>query len=184
MDPKGADLANRLKVAIESGGAARPAQAREDAPGADAALAALMDELVAFAAATGHIEAECGPDELVLRYGARGLRFQRAGDGLEVFLLGWPNTGVHRIEREPQLQHRWVLQFRKAGRDERMPLFDRGLEELMVEGLGIPRPAPVDRPISARTAAALSGRAPDDQAEVGERERVQPDPERPKKRTL
>lgn len=121
---------------------------------------ALLDDLEAFARAVGHVAVQRDDDGLTVRFGLRGLRFEPMGEGdrLRVTLEGWPATADHRIYREQDLGDRWVLSYRKHGNEDRVPLFDKGLEELMVSGLGLPRPEPLpEAPMSPRTAAVMAG---------------------------
>jgi hypothetical protein len=80
-----------------------------------------------------------------------------------VRLDGWPEAGDYRLKREPLLQERWVLTVERPGKRESMPFFDKGLVELLVRGLGLPRPeAPagdsVERPYSSRLSDVLLGK--------------------------
>jgi len=51
---------------------------------------------------------------------------------------------MFRLYREPQLEERWVLSFTRRGRAHRLPLFDVGLEELLILALDLPRPSDED----------------------------------------
>jgi hypothetical protein len=66
---------------------------------------------------------------------------QRDGDGERVKLAYEglaPEEGT--LFRQPELGQRWVL-FRKRGaRESRVPLFDQGIEDLLVRVLGLPKP--------------------------------------------
>lgn len=165
MSGKGDDLAKRFKAALDDEARAR---AREDEArrireeeGARA-LAELFGQLEAFAGAVGHLA--CQRDDLgvTLRYGLRGVRIEAegdTGDRARVVLEGWPSTTDHRLYREAALGDRWVLLYRKHGHEQRIPLFDQGLEDLMTEALGLPRlPAAPEREMSPRLAEAIAGR--------------------------
>lgn len=165
MDVKNPDLASRLRAAVEEAEAERAreseARRRRLEEGA-AAREALFGQLESFAGLVGHLAVQRDGDGVVLRYGDRALRFEAHGDGDEVRVRveGWPGASEHALGRSADLADRWVLTYRRHGREERMPFFDAGLEELMVQGLGMPRPeATPDRPMSARTAAALAAPA-------------------------
>ncbi len=155
-------LADRFKRALDKGEdeRARDRQAAERrAAEEEAARTLLLDQLSEFAEAVGHVSFRRSAEGLVLRRGERGLRFLVEGNaGLKVQVEGWPAASDHSLAREAALGDRWVLSFVKHGQTEKMPLFDRGLEELMVQGLGLPRPdAEPERPLGARTTAALVG---------------------------
>jgi hypothetical protein len=169
LEPKDTELADRFKTVLDEAEAARAAEAeRRQARLASAAPARdeLFARLVAFAESIGHIAVARDDETVVMRYQQRGLRFEAeaTGDGVRIVLEGWPATAEHRIYREADLADRWVLAWRKYSRDEKMPLFDKGLEELMVEGLGLPRPdALPEQPMSPRTARAMLGTDRDDE---------------------
>jgi hypothetical protein len=160
MQPKDDDLASRMRAAIDeqdaNRSAARQAEAVESVDVA-AARSDMFARMREFADSVGHIEAQSDDDTLLLSYGDRGVRFSADGNGVIVSLIGWPGAEISRAWPESAMAGRWVLAFRRHGREEQMPLFERGLEELLVHGLGLPRPEAVDRPISPRTAAALVG---------------------------
>ena len=135
-------------------GGDRPADVAE-------ARTALFQRLATFAERVQQIDARQSDDSLVLTSGSRGIRFQPTTEGLVVTYEGWPVVETHTAWPERALDGRWVLEFHRLGRVEQLPMFERGLEELLVHGLGLPRPAPSNRPIAARTAAALTGRTPE-----------------------
>lgn len=195
MNPHDDDLAARMKAAIDAEigqqATTRSASGRI-AIDAEVARTALFGRLREFAERIGHIEARSDDDALVLAWRDRGVRFTADGRGVVVQPEGMPGAEASRAWPEAELEGRWVLLFRRHAREEQMPLFDRGLEELLVTWLGLPRPESVERPMSARTAAALT--RPTDAAAAGgdapseERPRTSAaapaEPTAPRKRTL
>lgn len=159
MGPNDDDLAARMKAAIDAElderSAARP-RADRGSIDAEAARTALFGRLREFAERIGHVEARSEDDALILAWRERSVRFTADGSGVAVQPEGMPGAETSRAWPEADLDGRWVLAFRRHAREEQMPLFDRGLEELLVNCLGLPRPEAVDRPMSARTAAALT----------------------------
>jgi hypothetical protein len=61
-------------------------------------------------------------------------------DRIGVRFTGQPAHERHELYRQPELNDLWVWSRRRARREDRLPLFDDGLEELLVRGLGLPRP--------------------------------------------
>jgi hypothetical protein len=110
----------------------------------------------------------------VLAHRGRELAFVALGDGDRV-AVKFDSEGAHehRLYREPALADRWVWARIRRGTtvEERLPLFDAGLEELAVRGLGLPRPPGDDRPMALRTAAALT-RPAEPVDEIPERPRL------------
>jgi hypothetical protein len=49
--------------------------------------------------------------------------------------------GEHWLYRQQELGARWVYARKRGVRDDRVPLFDQGLEDLLVRGLGLPPPS-------------------------------------------
>ena len=161
MPPNDDDLADRFRKALEDQEIEQRTTPRRPSVDVDEARAALFDRLAVFAGRVQAIEARRSEDALLLSSGGRGVRFRATDAGLVVTYEGWPVAETHAAWPEPALDGRWVLEFHRLGRVEQLPMFDRGLEELLVHGLGLPRPAASDRPIASRTAAALSGRVPE-----------------------
>jgi hypothetical protein len=202
LDGKGSHLAERLKSAIEQSDTERDSRSealqRRAEEGARARQA-LLEDLEQFAQAVGHVAVVRDDLGVSMRYRERALRFEPMGEGdrVRVTVEGWGNTTEHRVFRERDLADRWVLAYKKYGRDEKMPLFERGLEELMVGGLGLPRPEPEpERAMSPRTAQAIMGldqgeaplrairggmadAAPRSEARAEPREEPKPDPTPP-----
>jgi hypothetical protein len=111
---------------------------------AQTARADLFENLGAFAEAVGHLQVQAKPGEegLTLRYLDQFIHFAPKGeaDRVEVRFAG-SDGQEHRLYREPELGNRWVWVASMGGREDRLPLFDQGLEELLVRGLALPRPA-------------------------------------------
>ena len=63
------------------------------------------------------------------------------GAGVDVRSEAFGDDAV-RLYREPELGDRWVASLRRSGHEQRVLLYDQGLEELLVTGLGLPRPDP------------------------------------------
>jgi hypothetical protein len=140
----GSGLAARFKQAHEA--QERAQQAREAElrakETARVARAALFDDLAAFARDTGFVAGDRRPDGVVLRFESRELRFTEDGDGDGV-AVAWsdaPKGSEHRLYREPMLADRWIWRFVHRGREQRLPLFDQGLQVLLVQALGLPDP--------------------------------------------
>lgn len=114
--------------------------AREAAESSRAARGALLDDLEGLANDMGFLEVERSAEGLTLRYGERFLHFAPIGEGdLGVEVEGTGDE-EHRLYRQAELGNRWVYLRRRRRREDRLPLFDQGLEELLVGGLGLPRP--------------------------------------------
>lgn len=140
----GAGLAARFRTALQARERERAAQqAQERAKElARAAREALFDDLVAFAQATGFVDGARLDDGARLAFEGREVRFIAEGDADGV-VVTWPERPEqveHRLYREPMLGHRWIWRYVKRGREHRLPLFDQGLEVLLIEALGLPDP--------------------------------------------
>lgn len=110
---------------------------------AQSARAELLDNLGAFAEAVGHlkVQAKSHDEGLTIRYLDQFLHFAPKGEGDYVEVrFGGSDGQEHRLYREPELNNRWVWVASMGGREDRLPLFDQGLEELLVRGLALPRP--------------------------------------------
>ncbi len=145
MRRKGAGLANRFRRAVESEEVARKREEedlqRRQAE-ARAARTTLFGDLLAFAKDTGFLQAGLSAGALSMRHGDREVRFLPVGDAdrVEVDWEEQEDTERHVLYREANLGHRWVWVFTRRRREDRLPLFDDGLEEILVRGLGLPRP--------------------------------------------
>lgn len=183
MEPKDDDLATRMRAAIDEADAERSATRQAAAAEAiddGAARMELFDRLREFADRIGVIEAISDDDTLIFVYGDRRVRFSADGAGVIVTPEGWPGAETSRAWPEAALSGRWVLEFRRHARDEQMPLFERGLEEILVHGLGMPRPEAVDRPMSPRTARAMLAPAAAEPVEEAPRAKAARAPGEPK----
>jgi len=128
MAKKVSRLASRFKAALES--------AEEDALRAAEALKQahedLIDELKALAAELEIITVKKTKKRLTLTLGERSVVLALSdGERIDLsFQDSPPDTHLHFSGRE------WVLHLGEG----QHPLFDEGLEELLVLGLGLPRP--------------------------------------------
>jgi len=144
LDRKGAGLAARFRQAVGTAGAQREADdaARERARAAGArARSELFDDLVAFAGATGFVASSRDDAGVILRWRGAWIHFQPVGDadGVRVRFDGAAED-EHRLYREALLGDRWVWSWRRRGLEDRLPLFDAGLEALLVQALKLPDP--------------------------------------------
>lgn len=144
MRRKGSGLAARFRRAFASEDEARRRSEQEQQARALAARAArseLFQDLAAFAEETGFVRAQLEDEGVTLRYLERFLHFAAKGpaDEVSVEFEGAPDE-QHAVYREAQLGDRWVWVARKRGREDRQPLFDTGLEQLLVRALGLPKP--------------------------------------------
>lgn len=152
MSGRESGLAARFRKAVLDRDQARK-QAEEDAKlageRARAARAELLTELVAFAREIGVVRAVPEKDGLTLRFGDRYLHFGADGDGdrLKIEFEGMGDE-QHAVYRQAELGDRWVYVRLRKHREDRIPLFDAGLEELLVRGLGMPKPGDDPGPVS------------------------------------
>ena len=147
MSRPGAQLALRFKSTLD---AIEDARHREE----EARLARLalgreartqvLDDLEAFARALVHLAVARTEDGLTVRYRDHHLHFAESGDGDRLRVSFDTAAGEHSLYREAELKHRWVWAAQRTGGEDRLPLFDQGLEELMIEALALPRPGSVD----------------------------------------
>ncbi len=110
---------------------------------AQGARAELLSNLGAFAEAVGHlqVQAKSHDEGLTIRYLDRFVHFVPKGEGDSVEVrFGGSDGQEHRLYREPELNNRWIWVASIGGREDRLPLFDQGLEEILVRGLALPRP--------------------------------------------
>ena len=189
MAQRGSDLASRLKTALdeEEAAAARAEEERQRRlEAAKEAREALLDDLAAFGEAVGHLAVQRSADGLVLRRGERFLAFEPMGEADRVRVTFTGSEGQeHRLDREPALQDRWVWSFTRRRRADRLPLFDTGLEELLVLALQVPRVTPVEEedPIVARPSRDRAFRTPSAKPDpfeaFADAPKTTPDPEEP-----
>jgi hypothetical protein len=169
MERPGSGLADRLKAMMDSMevDVARAAETRERRRiEGRAARSQLLDDLEAFARAVGHFDVNRHGESLTIEYGGALLLLEEMGDGDRVrvqFDAAEARREQHRIYREQALADRWVWSVGRAGGEDRLPLFDRGLGQLLVRALGVPGlEEEAEAPMSARLARALV--APDTSA--------------------
>jgi hypothetical protein len=148
MPEPGARLAARFREAMARK-QRREQEAREAEARRAAAARAARDELVghleAFGRALPFLAVQRRGDELIFRHGDHALVFEPKGDGQ--LLVERPRCDdTATVYRETQLGDRWVIALARQGREHRLPLFDQGLEELLVSGLDLPRPDDTDGP--------------------------------------
>jgi hypothetical protein len=141
---RGAGLAARFRQAVESEAEAKRRLESERQKAilvAVQAVDALLAELEAFGKELGFLDVRRTPNGLRLAHGER-LLFLLRGDPGEVVggSVDKVEEAIYRVYREPALDHKWVLAFNHRRQEVRLPLFDQGLEELLVSGLGLPRP--------------------------------------------
>jgi hypothetical protein len=149
MKPSFRDLAERFRAVLDNAEAGRAAmEAKRERALAEAreARRQLLEELAVFAKDIGHLDVQLGDGALRLRYGKEELAFveEGIGDRIQVQLTSGggeaPPIAVYRVAGEPQ--EVWVLSVGGPGTEAIEPLFDAGLVHLLVEGLGLPNPAP------------------------------------------
>ncbi|MCB9678829.1 MAG: hypothetical protein H6737_27250 [Alphaproteobacteria bacterium] len=120
------------------------------------ARAELFDDLVAFGGELGFVGVERVEGSVTLRRVERWLRFSEDGPGGDVIVdfTGRDPNADHRLYREPALDDRWIWVRRRRGKEDRVPLFDQGLELLLVHALELD--APEDEPAAPPPAPARS----------------------------
>ena len=147
MGRRGRSLAGRFRRAVEEeserlrreeeasrGARERGAKARSD----------LFRELAAFAEETGFLETRVRDGALTLVRGERCIHFRPVGEGHDI-VVEWDALDpaeTHRLYLEEQLgAWVWGRSRPMRHREDRELFWDKGLEELMVTGLGLPRPS-------------------------------------------
>jgi hypothetical protein len=155
MDRGGSRLAARFRKAVLDQDDSRNKQedsARRAREAAQAARLQLLADLASIGREIGALRVEEGKDGLTLRFRERYLHFGPEGDGDRVRVefegMGDEENALY---RQAELGDKWVHSRRRRGREDRAPLFDQGLEDLLVRGLGLPKPgsAPDADPASA-----------------------------------
>ncbi len=136
-------LAARFRKAVEVDQQAR--QESEDAQkraieAARAARDALIADLESLGREIGFLSVRREQGGLTLRYQERYLRFEPSGDTEVVVEFEGTGDDRHRLFRQAELGNRWVYSCKRRFREDRVPLFDQGIEELLVTALGLPRP--------------------------------------------
>jgi len=144
MARRGEDLAGRFKAALDV--AANEAKRQEEERQrvlADARKErdALLDDLAEFGQAVGHIAVQKVETGVTFRFQDKFLHFEPIGEGDRV-KVAWDGIGddEHRLYRETALGSKWVWVVRRRGREDRLPFWEAGLEEMLVLALKLPRP--------------------------------------------
>lgn len=137
-------LAARFRKAVEDRDAAHRQSeetAKKAAADAQRARTELLGDLTALAREIGSLSVAPDGDGITIRYGERYLHLAPKGDHDQV-LIEFEGMGdeEHVLYRQSELGNRWVYSRQRRFRQDRMPLFDAGLEELLVRGLGLPKP--------------------------------------------
>jgi hypothetical protein len=155
MEGRGSRLAARFRKAVEDRDAARrqgeeaARAAGEDARGARTRVLADLEAIardigsieVTRVASAGKPPRDAPPAALQLRLQGRTMTFAPQGDADRVDItLEEAAAEEHWLYRQAELDQRWVYARKRRGREDRVPLFDLGLEELLIRGLGLPRP--------------------------------------------
>jgi hypothetical protein len=151
MDGRGSRLAARFRQAVDDREALRrqaEESARAAAEDARSARQRLLADIEQIARDIGSIDVSRPSGALQLRLKGRVLGFAAAkGDGDRIDVtVDLPSDGEHWLYRQQELGARWVYAHKRGVRDDRVPLFDQGLEELLVRGLGLPPPTPEASP--------------------------------------
>lgn len=148
MPSRGRDLASRFRKAIDrqqderklakEAGEKRLEAARQ-------ARAALLRDVLGVLKSIGVVEIrELEDGAFACSFEGRTLVFRPKGNGDRVeieWCADLPSRGFsHDLYREEELGGRWVYRRIRAGQDDRLPLFDAGLEAILVQGLGLPKP--------------------------------------------
>ncbi len=196
MANKGSGLAARLRAAVERDEEHRDAEEQErqeQQEVARRARVALFDDLQAFGSELGFAEVARGPhgdppvEAVTFRRGEHWLRFLAEGeDGAVAVDFGTREKGaVHRLYRESVLEDRWIWVRRRRTREDRLPLFDQGLELLLVHALELPSPSsPESPPASSRPHPPSRPSPKGDSGDGGPEDPEIPDVPPPQKRSL
>lgn len=138
-------LAARFRKAVEDREAARQSAqelARKAAVDAQQARLELFRDLSALAKEIGGLQVGPDGEGITIRSGDRYLHLAPQGDHDRVSIeFEGMGDEEHSLYRQAELGHRWVYSRKRRFREDRIPLFDAGLEELLVHGLGLPRPS-------------------------------------------
>jgi len=141
---RGSRLAARFRSAVSRKGAEERAdEQRRDEQLAlgRAAREELLQDLKEVGDAIGVVKVRADEAGLSLANGDLELRFERLGeaDRVRVHLPGRGKED-NQLYRQAELGGQWVWSRIRGKRETRVKLFDAGLEELLVHGLGLPRP--------------------------------------------
>ena len=147
MGRRGRGLAGRFRRAMDDESDRERREAEESQRALERAAkarSALFDDLVSFAEETGFLRAKLRDGGLVRVHRKRELRFVPVGDG-DAVELDWEGRDpeeTHRMYLEQRLGEAWVWgrKRRMRQREDRDLFWDKGLEELLVLGWGLPRP--------------------------------------------
>lgn len=148
MGRRGSDLAARFRRALD---AAETERLRREEERQQRLLEGrkereqLFDDLASLGEAMGHLAVQRHEGGVTFRYNDRFLHFEPMGEGDRV-RVSFDDIGEdeHRLYQEPGLGNRWVWSLRRRGREDRLPLFDTGLEELLVFALKLPHPDEIE----------------------------------------
>lgn len=155
MEGRGSRLAARFRKAVEDRDTARrqaEEAARAAAEDARAARTRVLSDLETIARDIGSIDVarvpppgrlppDAPPAPLQLRLHGRALLFTPQGDADRIDVAIEDAAGEeHWLYRQAELGQRWVYARKRRGKEDRVPLFDLGLEELLIRALGLPRP--------------------------------------------
>ena len=144
MSDRGRDLAARFRAALDHAEHERRSKEEERLRKLEDGRRerdALLADLAAFGEALGHVAVQRHDGGVTFRWADRYLHFEPMGEGDRV-RIEFEGVGEdeHRLYREPELGMKWVWLLRRKGREDRLPLFDSGLEELLVLALKLPKP--------------------------------------------
>jgi hypothetical protein len=144
MKAKGSGLAARLRAAVERAEADRAdqqAEAERVVHAARAAADGLFDDLAAFGQQLPFLSTERASDRVTLRRDDRHLTFTSDEEGrVTLTFTGIDARDTHVVYREAALGDRWIWVRSRGARQDRLPLFDQGLEVLLVHALDLPDP--------------------------------------------
>jgi hypothetical protein len=160
MSGRGSRLAARFRKAVRDRQQARRSAEEEErrrTAAAEAARDQLLEEILAFSSEAGFLGARRSPEGITLTYEGRELRFSRVEDDPGRVVVSFDEMGseTHELYRQAELGELWVYRRRRRfNREDRVPLWDAGLEALLVRGLGLPEPGeepPPEAPPSSRS---------------------------------
>ena len=137
---RGKSLAARLRAGIDSqleAHAREQAEAKERMRHLSAERERLFDDLSAFGEAVGHLKVKRSKDSLDFMYSGNKLHFKAVGDSDRIHVSGGDVPDHTEIVMQEELKL-WIVKSPVGlKRVEQDPLFDKGLERIMVLGLGI-----------------------------------------------
>lgn len=138
-------LADRLRAAMEREREGRTVEQTERDRQLDEgrrARVVLFDDLERFARDTGFLEVLRRPEGVQFTWQGRFVRFEARpeSDGVALDFTGTQAGEANRLYRESALGGKWVWVRERGRRENRLVLFDQGLEVLLVHALGLPEP--------------------------------------------